>query len=268
MIPFLLAMLVAAPVTCARVASDSLRVPILVYHNIQSAQEGKSVRRADLSMRPEDFAEQMQYLKDHKIPVVALSALVDALERNCSLPSLAVVITFDDGRVDQYANAFPVLKRLGFTATFFPFSHAMDRNPRYFTWMQLREMQKAGMTVGSHTNLHVRLDKVRDPKLMHREVNGSREVMREKLGTEVEFFSYPFGAVSVGAEGAVRAAGFRAARAYVGGPWNSVRDIMHLRAVPMTADMARFRRIVDPVPSSRPAISQIERRHEKEIESR
>lgn len=251
MIPFLFFALLRAPVECAHGGQDSLRVPILVYHNIQSAQEGKNVRRADLSMRPEIFAEQMQYLKDHNIPVVSLASLVNALEGNCQLPSRAVVLTFDDGRVDQYVNAFPVLKRLGFTATFFPFSHAMDRNPRYFTWAQLREMQKAGMTIGSHTNLHVRLDKVRDPKVMHDEVNGSREVMRQKLGTDVELFSYPFGALSPNAEAAVRAAGFRAARAYVGGPWNTPHDVMHLKSIPMTEDMARFRRIVDPPPAAK-----------------
>lgn len=227
---------------------DSLRVPILVYHNIQAASEGKKVRRADLSMRSEVFTAQLQYLKDHDIPVIALSVLVDALEGRRALPANAVVLTFDDGHEDQYLNAVPVLKRLGFTATFFPFTHAMDRNAHYMTWAQLREMQQAGMTIGSHTTLHVRLDRVQDPKVMYEEVTGSRTLMRQKLGTAADLFSYPFGALSADGEAAVRAAGYRAARAYIGGPWNSVRDIMHLRALPVTPDMARFRRIVDPVP--------------------
>ena len=122
----------------------------------------------------------------------------------------------------------------------------MDRNAHYFTWAQLREMQQAGMTIGSHTSLHIRMDKEHDPKVMREEVTGSRDLLRQKLGSNVELFSYPFGAVSAGAEAAVRAAGYRAARAYVGGPWNSSRDIMHLRAVPVTDNMARFRHMVDP----------------------
>ncbi|MBV6522164.1 MAG: hypothetical protein MNPFHGCM_02310 [Gemmatimonadaceae bacterium] len=248
MISIVVAAIIAAPFGCTCQSPDSFRVPILVYHNIQSAEDGKNVKRSDLSMRPEVFAEQMQYLKDRQIPVVSLLSLVEALEGKCELPQHAVVLTFDDGRVDQYANAFPVLKRLGFTATFFPFTHAMDRNPRYFTWAQLREMQNAGMTIGSHTNLHVRLDKVKDPKVMRTEVVDSRTLLREKLGSDVDLFSYPFGAISAGAEAAVRAAGYRAARAYVGGPWNSARDLMRLRAIPMTEDMVRFRRIVDPPP--------------------
>ncbi|MBK9411034.1 MAG: polysaccharide deacetylase family protein [Gemmatimonadetes bacterium] len=40
--------------------------------------------------------------------------------RQAHAPPKAVVITFDDGRLNQYTNAIPVLKKLGFTATFFP----------------------------------------------------------------------------------------------------------------------------------------------------
>ena len=227
-------------------APDSLRVPILVYHNIQSAAEGRAVRGADLTMRPEVFAAQMQYLKDHQIPVVSLGALVEALEGKRSLPPKAVVITFDDGRVNQYHNAVPLLRKLGFTATFFPFTHAMDRNPRYFTWAQLRELQQAGFTIGSHTSLHVRVDKMRDAK-MHEEVTGSREALQKNLGAcATEYFSYPFGVLAPQGDSAVRAAGYRAARAYTGGPWNSIQNRWRLKAVPMTENMKRFAQVVDP----------------------
>jgi peptidoglycan/xylan/chitin deacetylase (PgdA/CDA1 family) len=230
---------------------DSLRVPILVYHNIQPAAEGKAVHSADLTMRPEIFAQQMRYLKDHQIPVVSFSALLDALDGKRTLPPHAVVITFDDGRVNQYHNAFPLLKQLGFSATFFPFTHAMGRNPRYFTWDQLREMQDAGMTVGSHTSLHVRVDKMKDAAQMRTEVTGSRTLLGEKLGEQATaLFSYPFGALASAGDSAVKAAGYRAARAYTGGPWNSARDRWRLKAVPMTENMKRFAEIVDPAAKS------------------
>lgn len=237
---------VDAPLTMQR-PPDSLRVPILVYHNIQPAAEARGIRAADLTMRPEVFAAQMQYLKDKQIPVVSFTALVEALEGKRTLPPKAVVITFDDGRVNQLHNAVPVLKRLGFTATFFPFTHAMDRNPRYFTWAQFRELQAAGMTIGSHTSLHVRVDKMKDAKQMHLEVTGSRDLLREKLGeSATEYFSYPFGALSPAGDSAVRAAGYRAARAYGGGPWNGSRDRWRLKSIAMTENMKRFVQVVDP----------------------
>ncbi|MBK8059371.1 MAG: polysaccharide deacetylase family protein [Gemmatimonadetes bacterium] len=222
-------------------------MPILVYHNIQPAADARGVRGADLTMRPEIFAAQMQFLKAHQIPVVSFTALVEALEGKRTLPPKAVVITFDDGRVNQLTNAVPLLKTLGFTATFFPFTHAMDRNPRYFTWAQLRELQGAGHIIGSHTSLHVRVDKMKDAKQMHGEVSGSREALQKNLGASAtEYFSYPFGALASVGDSAVRAAGYRAARAYTGGPWNSIRDRWRLKAVPVTENMKRFAQIVDP----------------------
>jgi peptidoglycan/xylan/chitin deacetylase (PgdA/CDA1 family) len=226
---------------------DSLRVPILVYHNIQPRSEARGIRAPDLTMRPEVFRAQMEYLKANRIPVVSLAVLVDALEGKGKLPPGAVVLTFDDGRVNQYVHAFPVLKAFGFTATFFPFTHAMDRNPRYFTWAQLGELMAAGMTVGSHTSLHTRVDRFKDAGQRQAEIVGSRELLVERLGARAGvFFSYPFGVLHASGDSAVRAAGYRAARAYTGGPWNRPGDKWRLRAVPMTEDMKLFVRAVTP----------------------
>jgi peptidoglycan/xylan/chitin deacetylase (PgdA/CDA1 family) len=225
---------------------DSLRVPILVYHNIEPWPTGRAPAALDLTMRPEAFAAQMAYLASHRIPVVSMSALLDALEGKATLPPRAVVITFDDGRVNQYTNAVPELRKYRFPATFFPFVHAMDRNPRYFTWAQFREMMGAGMSVGSHGVLHVRVDRVTGPKL-HEEVSGSRATLQQRLGAAAtEFYSYPFGALAAAGDSAVRAAGYRAARAYGGGTWNSLATRWRLRSVPMTESMRTFVATVDP----------------------
>jgi peptidoglycan/xylan/chitin deacetylase (PgdA/CDA1 family) len=242
----LLCLLVSPGRSAAQAAPDSLRVPILVYHNIEPWPGGKPTAALDLTMRPEAFAAQMRYLAEHKIPVVSMTALLDALEGKRTLPPKAVVITFDDGRVNQFNNAVPTLRKHGFTATFFPFVHAQDRNPRYFTWAQFREVMAAGMSVGSHGVLHVRVDKVTGAKL-HEEVTGSRETLRAKLGAPAtEFYSYPFGALAAAGDSAVRAAGYRAARAYGGGPWNSTRTRWRLRSVPMTESLRNFIATVDP----------------------
>lgn len=245
--------LLLPPRLAAQRPPDSLRVPILVYHNIQSRAEARGIRAPDLTMRPEVFAQQMQYLKEHRIPVVSFTALLDALEGKGTVPPGAVVLTFDDGRLNQYQHAWPLLRQLGFTATFFPFTHAMGRNPKYFSWAQLQEMQAAGMTIGSHTSLHERVDRMKGEK-MHAEVTGSRELLVAKLGKQAgELFSYPFGVLHPAGDSAVRAAGYRAARAYTGGPWNSWQHRWRLRAVPVTEDMKRFAAMVNPAATAAPA---------------
>lgn len=248
MLPLLLSLSIAG-CTANLPCPDSIRVPILVYHNVEP---GSGKRDPQLFMRPEVFAEQMQYLEARGIKVVSLGALVDALEGKGTVPQPAVVITFDDGRVNQYEHAYPVLRKHRFPATFFPFTHAIGRNPRYFTWAQLKEMQAAGMTIGSHTNLHVRVTRIRDPKEWHKEVKASRDVLEEKLGAKIEYFAYPFGALSASGDSAVRASGYRAARAFSGGAWNRPGNLVRLNAVPMTEDMGHFRRTVDPAARTSP----------------
>src|ERR1044071_6442329 len=97
------------PGSCTANPTDSLRIPILVYHNIAPLEARRS--KDEFFVPPEVFLEQMQYLKDHNIPVISLTQLVDALQGHCTAPERAVVITFDDGRENQFQNAFPVLKR-------------------------------------------------------------------------------------------------------------------------------------------------------------
>ncbi len=227
-------------------AQEPLRVPILVYHGIYPHKPGDAKSKQAFDVSPESFADQMRYLRDHDIPVVSLSALMDALEGKGSLPPRAVVLTFDDGWETQYVHAVPLLRQYGFTATFFVFTHAIGRNDRYFTWDQLRGMQQAGMTIGSHTITHPFMTRITDPKQMREETVGSREALEKHLGTPVQFFAYPFGVVSKAATAAVEAAGYRAARGFPGGVTNTLENRWVLHSMAVTDNMERFRQIVDP----------------------
>jgi peptidoglycan/xylan/chitin deacetylase (PgdA/CDA1 family) len=230
---------------------DSLRVPILVYHSVIPHKPGDSSKQREFDVSPEMFEAQMTYLRDHRIVVVPFEQLVNALQGRGTVPRRAVVISFDDGWENQYVHAFPILRRFGYTATFFVFNSPLGRDDRYLTWDQLREMQKAGMTVGAHTFTHPRLKDLHDPKMLHREIDVSRERLERQLGSPIAFFAYPFGVPTPDVTAAVQAAGFRAARAFPGGVWHHPADLWTLRSVEVTEPMERFKRIVDPDTSVR-----------------
>ena len=103
-------------------AADSLRVPILVYHSVMPHHSGQTAEQRVLDVDDSVFVAQMRYLLDGGYHVVSFAALVDALEGRDTLPSRAVVLTFDDGWENQYTHAFPLLRRFGLTATFFVFT--------------------------------------------------------------------------------------------------------------------------------------------------
>jgi peptidoglycan/xylan/chitin deacetylase (PgdA/CDA1 family) len=239
----LAALIVAAAPTSPRAAP--LRVPILVYHSVVAHKPGETADRRQYEVAPEVFETQMTYLRDHHLSVVPLAALVGALTGRGTLPDRAVVITFDDGWENQFTHAVPVLRRFGYTATFFIFPNPVSRDARFMTWEQLRELLAAGMTIGSHSRTHPLISSVHGRALAD-EVGGSKALLEQKLGGPIAFFAYPFGAHPPEVEAAVRDAGYLAARGFPGGPWNDAAHVWALRSVRATDNLIEFRENVAP----------------------
>jgi peptidoglycan/xylan/chitin deacetylase (PgdA/CDA1 family) len=232
--------------------ADSVLVPILVYHGVFPHHPGQTVMQRAYDVAPEAFDAQMAYLRDNNFHVVSFSALVDALESGKPLAEKTVVITLDDGRENQYVHAFPILRKYGFTATFFVYPNPVDRVADFMTWDQIREIQKAGMTIGCHTQTHPYLTKVTDPRDMKREIEGSRAILEKQLGVKVDLFAYPFGLKNADVEAAVRRAGYRAARAFPGGRWQSKSTLFSLKGLQIEDSIKSFANMVEPRASAAP----------------
>jgi peptidoglycan/xylan/chitin deacetylase (PgdA/CDA1 family) len=97
-------------------------------------------------------------------------------------------------------------------------------------WDQLREMQRAGLTVGSHTLTHPRLSALDDTTLRH-ELVESRRRLSQELETSITLFAYPFGSPEFFDERSKRGvveAGYVAACSAVVGPAAAPADLRAL----------------------------------------
>jgi peptidoglycan/xylan/chitin deacetylase (PgdA/CDA1 family) len=224
--------------------ADSVRVPILVYHSIAKHRAGQNGEQRELDVDTTVFRTQMDYLATHGYQIISFPSLVDALEHGTAIPPRSVVITFDDGWETQYAVAFPVLRQLHFTATFFIFSQPIGVDPGYMTWPQIQELQAAGMTIGAHSRTHPKL--TLPTVSLASEVAGSRADLQRELGVAPDIFAYPYGIWDDRVAAAVRSAGFQAARALSGGEWNSRPNLYALHSVLATDDMQLFERALGP----------------------
>ena len=65
----------------------------------------------------------------------------------------AALLTFDDGRLDQYTNAFPTLTKYGVAGTFYIHTASLGMSV-----VQMQEMYAAGNDMGNHTVDHVQTD--------------------------------------------------------------------------------------------------------------
>ncbi len=93
---------------------------ILAYHRILDiGDESQFPGDPELvSASVAEFERQMRFVRGH-FSVLSLSEVRDLLDRQSAFPRRSLVVTFDDGHVDNYTHAFPVLKALGMPATIF-----------------------------------------------------------------------------------------------------------------------------------------------------
>ncbi len=171
-----------------------IRVPILMYHYISAPPPDADVYRLDLSVTPGQFAAHIAWLAQNGFTSISLDDLVGALTEGRPLPPRPVVITFDDGYLDAYTNAFPVLRQYGMTGTFFVVTEWLDtRQPGYLTWDLARQMAAAGMSIQTHTRSHKYLDDGCDYDCLVYQILGSVQTIEAEIGIRPRFFCYPGG---------------------------------------------------------------------------
>lgn len=179
--------------TPAGVYSWTLKVPILMYHYISIPPEDADDLHIGLSVEPDHFQEQMTYLVKNGYTTIDLYDLSLAITNKRELPPKPVIITIDDGYRDHYENAFPILRDLGLTATFFVATDFVDQgHPTYMNWPMLEEMAAAGMRIEPHTKTHADLrDRSRADLIW--QILGSQETIAAHVGYQPRYFAYPAG---------------------------------------------------------------------------
>ena len=179
--------------------------------------------------------------------VLPLGAIVAGLEQGV-LPDRALAITFDDGYLDNFENAAPVLHNLGLPATFFVVTQWIGsevvpwwdaaRGARYpwMTWNEVHSLARMGFEIGAHTRTHVDLGTTTGA-LAEEEIRGARVELEDRLGMAVESFAYPYGGrhhVTPANRSLVKAAGFRCCCSGFGGVNDVTTDPYDLRRVPIS----------------------------------
>ncbi len=187
----------------------SAELPIIMYHHVGNLPPNADAIRRDLTVSPDLFERELQYLEAHGIATVSLDDLLAHLAGRSTLPGRAVVLTFDDGYDDNYEFAFPILKKYGMVGTFFVATGFVER-PGYMTWQQLKEMSEQGMSIQAHSIDHADLTVV-NAAMLTRQLAEPKRALEEALGRPVRFVAYPSGKYNRAVIQATAAAGYAAA---------------------------------------------------------
>lgn len=181
-----------------------------------------------MNMPPALFARWCRFFARY-FTVVPAGEIVVGLERGRRFDG-ELALTFDDGYRDFAAQAVPVMRSFGITATVFAVSgfvgtdhvpwwdeKAGARHP-FMDWEELRSVADGGFTVGSHGRTHAAMDALGLEEAFD-ELASSKHALQAGLGREVALYAYPYGEperMPPAARELVRRAGYRACFGYGG----------------------------------------------------
>lgn len=163
-------------------------IVVLLYHRVGAA----TASAVDL---PLDLFERQIAEIAHR--ATTLDAALDALSGGALPSEHDVVLTFDDGTADFADRVLPILVARRVPATVYVATAFIERQQEFpggaapLSWAALRDAVSTGLvTVGSHTDSHMLLDRVDGPAAAG-ELDRSIDVIGERLGLPVAHFAYP-----------------------------------------------------------------------------
>lgn len=108
---------------------------VVLYHRVVDPSDIGDLDPDLIDATPQEFDEQMAYLRQHFHPV-GIEEVLAAHRGGPPLPGDSVLVTFDDGYLDNHDHALPILAKHGIRGLFFiSTGHVTDRS--LFWWEQI-----------------------------------------------------------------------------------------------------------------------------------
>jgi peptidoglycan/xylan/chitin deacetylase (PgdA/CDA1 family) len=196
--------------------SQKIQLPVLMYHNIQDDSKlspGDKIAYG-LSVSPEAFERQLQFIQENEYTTITSLDLYKHVYLEEDLPAKPIMLTFDDGFINNYENAFPLLQKYDMKGEFAIITGMVGLGD-FMSWPQIKEMAEAGMGFSSHTQYHCYLapsyesispigqEEANCPDFSYggtldtlqikNELLKSRQALEENLDMPVTSLVYPYG---------------------------------------------------------------------------
>jgi peptidoglycan/xylan/chitin deacetylase (PgdA/CDA1 family) len=234
-------------------------VPVLMYHHV-------SPNPGLVTISPENFRAQMRWLADHGYTSIGCNDLARFVKGEL-LPAKSVLLTFDDGYLDNYVYAHPILAEFGLKAALFIITGRIGDGPAracagagtlpdtpahgackeavqagradevMLRWSEVERMRAArSFEFHSHTHTHTRWDKaepdrvIRDERLAA-DLAQSRATLQARLGAATPHLCWPQGYFDPAYVATALAQGFTLLYTTLPGTNEAMQDPLQLRRV-------------------------------------
>ena len=154
-----------------------------------------------------EFKKQLKMLKQ-----LGEVVTVNNLLKNAKLSDDLISITFDDGLKSVYTKAFPIMKKLGINGcVFVNGDHVLGFGQEdYMSIDELKVLKKSGWEIGYHSWSHKNMKKLSKEELK-KEMRMGRIDIEKYIGSNIDYFAYPFGIYDEGIKMKVKRFGYKRA---------------------------------------------------------
>lgn len=163
---------------------------ILMYHRVAASEAEAANLDPGMYVMQRSLESQLRDLL-HSHTLVTIDQFGEWMAGTAQFPKPPCALTFDDGWLDNYETAFPVLRRYSAPATIFLITGDVGK-PRMMGWDQILEMERHGIAFGSHTVTHAQLGQC-DPARIRTELAESRATLQQRLARPSRWFCFPKG---------------------------------------------------------------------------
>lgn len=168
--------------------------PVLMYHKVDLTM------RDYLTVPVREFEMHLKFLKENKYEPISMTQLIDFLEGRCSLPDKPVLITFDDGYLNNLELAYPLLQKYQCKAVIFiPTAFIgkeilYDDNPTFYMSVeQLKTMDTSLIQFGLRSHLHNNFAEITIDEI-EKDLDTCLDIFNNQQIPFVPSLAYPFGA--------------------------------------------------------------------------
>jgi peptidoglycan/xylan/chitin deacetylase (PgdA/CDA1 family) len=196
--------------------SETIRVPILMYHYVEYVKDTKDTFRQSMNIPPDVFDEQVKTLLGAGYNFITVRELGAMLDQKIPIPDKPIILTFDDGHWDLYTDVLPILRKYSIKATAYIIPGFLGGSD-FLSQKQLQAIIDSRLIdIGAHTVNHMWL-KGQSIDRVQREIGESKIMLETMYKIRIATFAYPFGAFDLQAEQVVKNDGFTAAVSTVPG---------------------------------------------------
>lgn len=185
---------------------------IIQYQNISPRPHPSK-----LWLSVESFEKQLEYISRNGFRVLSIDDAVQYMVRERKIKKgRPISLSFDNGYLDFYDRAFPVLSRHGFPSTLLisPLKVGKERimgdqKIPYLTWDQLKELAAKGVNIGAYEDASWNIDNIAEEVLL-RHIIEYKKALEDKLGVETHYFGVKEGVPNTKIRDCLISEGYRA----------------------------------------------------------